>query len=112
MGGYKPVVVGTEMNSPGRKFVDDFSSAELSPLMPVFTKGANIIYGHSVLQRQCGLGYMSKWTKTYFPNRAQRNSFFEEIGKRVDPQNAEQLQQFDEKTTPDRILDTIRIEDR
>ena len=107
-----PVVVGTEMNSPGQKFVDDFSSAELSPLMPVFTKGANIIYGHSVLQRQCELGYMSEWAKTYFPNRAERNSFFEEIGKRVRPENAELLNQFDEKTTPDRILNTIRIDGR
>ena len=26
-----PVVMGTEMNSPGQKFVDDFDSAELKP---------------------------------------------------------------------------------
>jgi hypothetical protein len=34
-----PVIVGTEMNSPGNKFVDSFDSAELKPLMPVFLEG-------------------------------------------------------------------------
>jgi len=43
-----PVVVGTEMNSPGQKFVDDFDSKELSPLVPIFLKGANIVYAHEL----------------------------------------------------------------
>ena len=46
-----PVVVGTEMNSPGNKFVDSFATEELRPLAPVFLRGAHIIYAHSVLQR-------------------------------------------------------------
>ncbi len=45
------IVVGTEMNSPGQKFVDDFDAKELAPLLPVFLKGANSIYAHSVRQR-------------------------------------------------------------
>ena len=53
-----PIIVGTEMNSPGNKFVDSFGTAELAPLVPVFLRGAHIIYGHSVLQRQSGLGYL------------------------------------------------------
>jgi hypothetical protein len=43
-----PVVVGTEMNSPGQKFVDDFASAELAPLLPVFLRGAESVYAHSI----------------------------------------------------------------
>ena len=43
-----PVVVGTEMNSPGQKFVDDFDSKELSPLVPIFLKGAEIVYAHEL----------------------------------------------------------------
>jgi len=39
-----PVFVGTEMNAPGNKFVDDFESAELKPLLPLFLKGASMAY--------------------------------------------------------------------
>ena len=46
-----PVVAGTEMNAPGQKFVDSFSSAELKPLAPIFLRSAYIVYAHSVLQR-------------------------------------------------------------
>jgi hypothetical protein len=42
-----PIVVGTEMNSPGHKFVDTFDTAELKPLVPIFLKGAEAIYAHS-----------------------------------------------------------------
>ena len=42
-----PVIVGTEMNAPGNKFVDNFAAAELQPLVPVFLKGAHIVYAHS-----------------------------------------------------------------
>ena len=49
-----PVIVGTEMNAPGNKFVDSFDTAELKPLVPVSLKGAHIVYAHSVLQRESG----------------------------------------------------------
>jgi hypothetical protein len=31
-----PIIVGTERNAPGNKFVDSFQTAELAPLLPVF----------------------------------------------------------------------------
>ena len=33
---YFPIVVGTEMNAPGNKFVDSFETRELAPLAPAF----------------------------------------------------------------------------
>ena len=42
-----PIVVGTEMNSPGNKFVDAFDTAELKPLVPIFLEGAEAVYAHS-----------------------------------------------------------------
>jgi hypothetical protein len=42
-----PIVVGTEMNSPGNKFVDSFDTTELKPLVPIFLEAANAIYEHS-----------------------------------------------------------------
>jgi hypothetical protein len=101
---YLPVVEGTEMNSPGQKFVDDFASKELEPLVPVFLKGAHIVYAHSVLQRQCGLGYTSEWTKKNFQNVAGRNKFFEQLGSTLKPEQQDNLAGLSEDITPEEIL--------
>jgi len=102
-----PVVVGTEMNSPGQKFVDDFASSELSPLVPVFIKGACIFYAHSVLQRQCGLGYMSDWAKKNFKDVVEKNEFFETVGNSLQPQDEDKLGGLSEDVTTREILDNI-----
>jgi len=76
-----PVLVGTEMNSPGLKFVDDFECEELTPLMPLFEKGAYIVYAHSVLQGNVGMGYLSDWAASAFDDVKKKNKFFEEFGR-------------------------------
>ena len=105
-----PVVEGTEMNSPGQKFVDDFASKELEPLVPVFLKGAQIVYAHSVLQRQCGLGYTSEWAKMSFENVAGKNKFFEQLGSSLRPENEDSLGGLSEETTAREILDKVTRE--
>jgi hypothetical protein len=45
------LVVGTEMNSPGQKFVDDLASAELAPFAPLFLEGGRAVYEHSARAR-------------------------------------------------------------
>ena len=81
-----PIIVGTEMNSPGNKFVDSFETAELKPLVPVFLRGAHIFYAHSVLQRQSGMGYLSHWAAGTFTSTAAKNDFFERLGRELTPQ--------------------------
>ena len=103
-----PVVEGTEMNSPGQKFVDDFASKELEPLAPVFLKGAHIVYAHSVLQRKCGLGYTSEWAKKSFENVAGKNTFFEELGSSLQPEHEDSLGGLNEDLTPKEILAKIK----
>ena len=102
-----PVVVGTEMNSPGQKFVDNFDSEEISPLVPIFLKGAHIIYAHSVLQQKCGLGYTSKWAKKNFKSVAEKNEFFEELGSTLHPQHEDNLAGLSGDATAKEILDKI-----
>ena len=102
-----PIVVGTEMNSPGQKFVDDFDTEELSPLVPVFLKGAYIFYAHSVLQKQCGLGYTSEWAKKNFKDVAEKNEFFETVGSSLQPQHEDKLGSLSEDVTAREILDNI-----
>ena len=104
-----PVVVGTEMNSPGQKFVDDFDTDELSELVPVFLKGAHIVYAHSVLQRQCGLGYTSAWACNNFKDVTGKNRFFEQFGISMRP-DREELCNFNQDVTPDEILEKLNIE--
>ena len=103
-----PVVEGTEMNSPGQKFVDNFETAELSPLVPVFLKGAHIVYAHSVLQQKCGLGYTSDWAKKKFKSVAEKNEFFEELGRTLEPQDEDKLSDLSEDITGKEILDAVR----
>jgi hypothetical protein len=99
------VVGGTEMNSPGQKFVDDFSCDELAPLLPAFAKGAHIVYAHSVLQQQCGLGYTSAWAERKFENAAERNNFFERLGKSIQPDQETNLAGLGEGATPEEVLE-------
>jgi hypothetical protein len=102
-----PLVVGTEMNSPGQKFVDNFASEELVSLVPAFLKGAHIIYAHSVLQQKCGLGYTSGWAKESFTCAEEKNKFFEKLGSELKPELEDKLSDLREDTTAQEILDRL-----
>jgi len=102
-----PVVMGTEMNSPGQKFVDDFASRELSPLVPVFLKGAHTVYAHSVLQQKCGLGYTSTWAEENFKSVAKKNKFFQTLGASLQPQHEDQLVGLTEDAKPEELMDRM-----
>lgn len=102
-----PVIVGTEMNAPGNKFVDAFDSAELKPLAPVFLKGAHIVYAHSALQRESGLGYLSGWAEKSFPTTTDKNEFFEELGRKLQPDQEERLRGLPPDVTAEVIFRKI-----
>jgi hypothetical protein len=102
-----PVIVGTEMNAPGNKFADAFETAELAPLVPVFLRGAHILYAHSVLQRQSGLGFLSPWAGRTFGTAAARNEFFEKLGRELQPSKEERLHGLGAETSPEQILAAI-----
>jgi hypothetical protein len=80
-----PLNVGTEMNSPGNRLVDDFDAPEMAPLRQAFLDGAHFIYGHTALQRALGLGYQSEWARAHFPTRRARNAFYTAAGYRLAP---------------------------
>jgi len=102
-----PVIAGTEMNSDGQKFVDDFASDELKPLLDIFLEGAHIVYGHSVLQKQAGLGYMSSWAGKNFESIAAKNKFFKTLGERMTPGSEQMLSGVDGNNKPKEILGKI-----
>jgi len=76
-----PIIVGTEMNSPGQKIIDDFDAPELQPVRQAFLDGAYFIYGHTLMQRTQGRGYHSRWAREHFPSRRQRNEFYIQAGR-------------------------------
>jgi hypothetical protein len=102
-----PLVIGTEMNSPGQKFVDNFASEELVPLVPAFLKGAHIIYAHSVLQQKCGFGYTSEWAKENFTSVEEKNKFFKKLGSKIKPELEDKLSDLREDTTAQEILNRL-----
>jgi hypothetical protein len=102
-----PIIVGTEMNAPGNKFVDSFETAELAPLVPVFLKGAHIAYAHSVLQQQSGMGYLSAWAQETFPTVAAKNEFYEKLGRDLQPANEDCLRGLAANATPAQVLAKI-----
>jgi hypothetical protein len=103
-----PIIVGTEMNAPGNKFVDSFESAELKPLAPVFLRGAHIFYAHSVLQRQSGLGCLSPWAAKSFRTLSAKNEFFERLGRELQPEKENQLRGLTATVAPGHILEKIQ----
>lgn len=101
-----PLNVGTEMNAPGQKRVDDFDAPELAPVRRAFLEGADFIYGHTILQRALGLGYQSDWARRTCRHVVERNAFYVEIGRRVPPGEAgiSRLKQAGGITTPSALL--------
>jgi len=103
-----PVVMGTEMNSPGQKFVDDFDTDELRPLAPIFLKGAHIVYAHSVLQQKCGLGYVSAWAARNFDSVEQKNKFYQNLAASLDPREEDKLAGLSDNNTPEQIMEALK----
>ena len=79
-----PIMVGTEINAPGLKFVDDFNSPELLPLLPIFRKGAEIFYGHTLEQLKNGNGYCSEWSNERFSTLEEKNKYYMKIANSKD----------------------------
>ena len=78
-----PLVVGTEMNAPGLKFVDTFDAPELAPVRDAFLRGARILAGHTISVLRDGHGYLSDWAADRFPNIADKNDYFEGLGRQA-----------------------------
>ena len=102
-----PVIVGTEMNSPGQRFVDDFACEELRPLVPLFMKGAYIVYAHTVLQRRAGMGYLSPWAEASFTGTDEKNAFYAEFGQAYQPGDKGILASVSTDSTPDDLMGLV-----
>lgn len=99
-----PIVVGTEMNAHGQRFVDDFAAEPMKPLHPVFLDGANIVHAHNVLQGEAGLGYVSDWAARHFATPRLKNEFLKRVGELVPPGDTTALEGISANSSPEEIL--------
>jgi len=91
-----PVVVGTEMNAPGLKLVDDFGSFALAPHTAFFAAGAAILSAHTLLSK-VNRGLNSDWAKTAFADTAARNEFYRIFGEKMTPGKFKRISFWPEK---------------
>lgn len=80
-----PILVGTEMNSPGQPLVDQFDAPELAPVRDIFLDGAHFLYGHTMLARHGHFGYTGEWAGAHFGNRRDANAFYTAVGRALPP---------------------------
>jgi len=76
-----PLVVGTEMNAPGQRFVDDFEAAELTPVREAFLRGADVLLGHSAAVLAGEPGYSCDRAGEQFETVAEKNAHFARRGE-------------------------------
>ncbi|THD49684.1 MAG: hypothetical protein E7774_00890 [Bradyrhizobium sp.] len=101
-----PVVAGTEMNTYGQKFVDSFDSTDLKPLAPTFARSAYIVYAHTVLRRELGVGYLGQWAEANFTSVATKNDFFFAVGRALQP-GKDMLVGADADASPRQLLNML-----
>jgi len=99
-----PVIVGTEMNAHGQRFVDDFTAEPMRPLHAIFLEGVYIAHAHTLLQRAAGMGYVSAWADAHFPDAADKNAFFRAVGEAAAPGKTDKLDVLDASASPVSVL--------
>jgi hypothetical protein len=101
-----PLNIGTEMNDQRQKLVDDFDAPELIPFRQAFLEGADVIYGHTVMQRALGLGYQSDWATKHLHTRRERNTFYLQVSRKMPAgtKALDRIKQINIAVSPDEFL--------
>lgn len=102
-----PIVSGTEMNAHGQLFVDQFDAPEMEPVTDACIRGAMVFYGHTVLQRAHGIGYLSDWAMKNFNDVHAKNAFYQRIGETADPARDDAASTVNSNMSPDQVLASI-----
>ena len=95
------------MNAHGQKFVVEFGVPEMAPLRESFVEGALILYGHTLLERAGGMGYLSDWAKRHFASPRDRNAYFVELGRVASPEVAYQADALRPEMTPEDVITAL-----
>ena len=105
-----PILVGTEMNADGQKFVDTFAAVDMEPHRAAFLSGARFAWGHTLLKMTAGVGCTGPWAEQHFgDDRARRNAFFERVGAGPypDERTMEKLAEAGSESTPEAVVGVL-----
>jgi hypothetical protein len=101
-----PINIGTELNKPGQRFVDDFAADALKPYHQDFLEGAQVMVGHTRLLRWADYSYIDQVAEDDYPMRPERNAFFASVGVLPGP-DAETLAKLND-LGPEKALSYLR----
>lgn len=101
---YLPIVVGTEMNAFGQRFVDDFDAPELAKHYDAFLEGAHVVHAHTFLQAHANMGYLSAWARRNFASVAEKNAFYARFGARVESLDSDGMGPIEPEMSPADLL--------
>ena len=102
-----PIIIGTEMNAPGLKLVDDFDCEALAPYTDDFVDGAAIIFAHTLLA-SADMGYLSKWSIANFNNAADKYRFYAKLGRTATADKWNALTTISTAKTPAELLSLVK----
>jgi hypothetical protein len=105
-----PILVGTEMNAEGQKFVDTFDAPAMEPHRQAFLDGAHFAWGHTLLKTTAAVGAVDEWARAQFGgDAAGRNAFFRRAGAAPYPGEAarRELAAHGRKLTPKGALEIL-----
>lgn len=105
-----PIMVGTEINAYGQRFVDDFDAAEMRPLIGPSHEAARILYGHTRLHAAQGMGFVSDWANTRFAERIDKNAFYLRAGSVLRPNDNAPLDAIGPEMSPAHVLASLQKE--
>ncbi len=100
-----PIFVGTELNKPGQRFIDDFDAEPMKPHHAAFMQGAQVLIGHTRLLRWADVSLVDEDTRSEWPDAAERNQVFAAVGA-LQPPDRKALDKLEEMT-PEKALQTL-----
>jgi len=78
---HMPINVGTELNKPGQRWMDEFTAEPMARVAPSLIRGAEIMIGHTRLSRFAGVTYCGAKAEAEFgTNIDLKNRVFAAIG--------------------------------
>ncbi len=98
-----PILVGTECNAHGQRFIDDFAAEAMAPLVEPAHETAMIMYAHTALASH-GMGYRSEWAKNNFVDRNARNAFYVRAGALLEPSELVTATGWNSESSPEDFL--------
>lgn len=104
-----PILVGTEINAYGQRLVDDFGVEAMQPLVEPALSAAIVFHGHTVLEREQGMGLVSDWAKARFSTAKERNAFYRTIGEMAEPGATGISASIGPEMSPSHVLATLQM---